>query len=103
MAKLTLEQKRLETLRRQLQGKDPLAHSAKTSITRTHKPDSSQFQLENTKSYQVPSASYPTMALAATDQFLGRDLLKILILSILAIGAELILYFSLNHGFVHLF
>ncbi len=96
MAKLTLEQKRLETLRRQLQGKDPLARAEKGSLTRTHQPEASTFKIDSTVSYSpsVTQVSTPLASLQTSTLYLKKDLLRILILASLAIGTLMILYLS---------
>lgn len=96
MAKLTLEQKRLETLRRQLQGKDPLARAEKGAITRTHQPERSNFKIDSTMSYtpQAAQISSPIASLQTGALYLKKDLLRILILASLAIGTLMILYLS---------
>jgi hypothetical protein len=83
VANITLDQKRLEALRRQLQGK--------TSLPTVQK--------EKTSAGSEQKAVSKPIATESTD-YLGRDLKKILILSTAAVAFQLILFFSLNY---HLF
>jgi len=87
MPKATLEQKRLEALRRQLSGK-----------VNVPKETSQQSELKGTFSFS--SSPHPQPTSKGDTAYLRGDLLKTLILSSLAISAELSLYFlTRNHSF----
>jgi len=92
MPKLTLEQKRLEALRRQLSGRShPIASDSKPSSNR-----SSSFKFE-------PTAEKSVSYSASTDiSYLRGDLLKVLVLSVLAIGVQLFLYSLSTHNVINL-
>lgn len=87
MPKATLEQKRLEALRRQLSGKA------------THmKAYTKQSEPKGTFSFSSSTPSHSNTK--ADTAYLRGDLLKTLILSSLAIASELSLYFlTRNHSF----
>lgn len=85
MPQVVLDQKRLETLRRQLQGKE----QSYTKYTLDKKHVSSS------------NLSHSTEPLSTSTNYLRRDMLKILILSTLAIGVQLCLYLSLSKNLIH--
>jgi len=99
MPKLTLEQKRRETLRRQLYGREDTAF--KTPKNSTIK--SSAQPAANVKTYSLSDyqPSTPNSELL-TSNYLTHDLSKVLIFSVLAIGAQFILFFLLQHNLVKL-
>jgi len=84
MPKATLEEKRLENLRRQLSGK--MVH-----------PQESSEKSSNTKTFSF-KASTSSSTTKADTAYLRGDLLKTFILSTLAVAAELSIYFlTKNH------
>ena len=92
--KLTSTEKRLQLLRTQLYGKE------EGSSTVLPKPvNSSAF------SFKIPTKSgESTKMLTNTSDthYLRHDLLKILLLAILAVGIEAILYIGINQGIIKL-
>lgn len=91
MAKLTLEEKRLQNLRMQLFGKErPAAtKSVKQSSTENSSPK-----------IEVKSYSAPVHTVEAA--FLKQDLIKVAALSGAAIGIQFLLYFLSLRGIIHL-
>ena len=95
MPKLTLEDKRRETLRRQLYGKEV------ASIKLPHK-QSSPHQPENSGTFSLPDYQTVTTATQSTTAYLTKDLTKVLTFSILAVTAQLTLYLSLQNHLIKL-
>ncbi len=94
MAKLTLEERRLQTLRAQLQGKPHAIHRSDIKPAR-NRSDEARVSIPTSPEY--PSLGNETGALT-NDLYLKKDLLRILILSTLAIALQICLYFlKLNH------
>lgn len=94
MPKKKPEQKRLEALRRQLYGKSP-SESYKTKVSSVKSyPESYELN-------KVPINESKAVITLDGENFLKRDLLKIIILSALAIGAQLLLFWSLQMKLVH--
>jgi hypothetical protein len=90
MPKTTLEEKRLEALRRQLSGKPHLTLSTK-------KPDASS------SSFELKAGSSSTQSSTLADiSYLRKDLLKVLLLSFLAIALELSFFSLSNHHLLNL-
>lgn len=95
MPKKTLEEKRLENLRRQLSGK-------------SHRQEEVMEKVKTTGSFSFSSSSQSlsSSALKADTAYLRTDLLKILFLSSIAITVEVSLHFLfqshiLNLGSLH--
>lgn len=92
MAKLTLEQKRLEILRRQLYGKGG-------SVTKTNRSNIGYRVSEASEQRVHATTDKPsTTNDLQTVSFLKRDLFKILILSTLALSLQMLLYLSTKNG-----
>lgn len=90
MAKISIDQKRLENLRRQLYGKEKLIYK---------KPPVDLPALNNV----LESKNQPTVVSTTLDtSHLKKDLIKIFILSILAVGIQLTLYFLSLKNFINL-
>jgi hypothetical protein len=87
MASVTLEQKKLEQLKQQLFGK----------ADSTYKVTGKQFK----ESMKAPHATSQVATLESVD--LKSDLLKIGLLSILALGIQLSLFLANQHGLIKLF
>ncbi|MBI3485976.1 hypothetical protein HY025_03450 [Candidatus Daviesbacteria bacterium] len=88
MSKLSLQEKRLQTLRRQLYSK-PIVKENK--IYETVKDSTPIIQI-STQPLNIAEISY-----------LRVDLLKVLILSTLAIGTQLLLYFASRNHLINLY
>jgi hypothetical protein len=89
MAKLTLEEKRLQALRTQLLGKD---QSPKVKFANnSQKP--TDLEIET-----VQKSTITTLP----QTFVKNDLIKIFILSAIAVGTQLILFWTLKMNFIHL-
>lgn len=90
MAKLTLEEKRRQNLKRQLYGKDsfqePKTHVVDTNSNTIKTPTTLNERVENTEN----------------GDYLKRDLTKILIVSIAAIIIQFALFWALNHHLITL-
>jgi hypothetical protein len=91
MPKLTLEDKRRELLRRQLYGKE-------VTSPKSSKPKSHQAGTYAISNYSTSNSNSETL----NTDYLTRDLTKILIFSVLAIGIQLSLYFLMQHNLVKL-
>lgn len=97
MTKATLDQKRLEALRRQLYGKpDPKRTEAVSSTLPSQSYNFAQYNKEvisknttDNKTGQLPKSEFA---------YLKKDLLKILSLSSLALSAQLLLYLATRNG-----
>ena len=84
MAKLTLEEKRLQTLRNQLMGKPA-------------SPGRSHSSAKNQEPVKVSSFSQTSTHTQAMEiNYLKVDLFKVLILTLLALGIQLSLFVSLK-------
>ena len=93
MSKLTLEEKRLQQLRMQLFGKE-------RKITKVIKPSSGPAS-------KMPLESKPTTSLLQGNQtheakFLKQDISKVMILSLLAVGSQIVLYYLSTQGIIRL-
>lgn len=97
MPKLTLEEKRLEQLRRQLSGKES-PHRPKESVKSG--PSDNLYQLDQRNI--TPSLNYSPNVSGSDTLYLRKDLLKVLLLSGLAIAVELFLYFGSKNHFLNL-
>lgn len=109
MPKFTLDQKRLETLRRQLYGKGEQSIAKKKSYPRKE-PVAQQRQepISNSSHLTPPRNSFSTklttpLVTVQDTNFLKKDLLKILALTSLAIGSQLVLFIALQNKLVKLF
>ena len=92
MPKLTLEDKRRETLRRQLYGKEE-------SFSFTKKPQKSAETKTITRELAFTnSGSTP----AETTTYLYKDLTKVISFSVLALGFQLSLYFLMQNNILKL-
>ncbi len=95
MAKLTLQERRIETLRQQLKGK--------TLVIPTRENRSQQVDYSKTftlESSPMRENSHETAAVSAT--YLRNDLLKIVTLTALAIGTQVALFFASKNNLVNL-
>lgn len=96
MSKYTLEEKRLQSLRRQLYGKQDnqikLSDQPKTSIQSNHgyKFEIIKQNINNTASEVDSGAIY-----------LKKDLLKITYISFVALSLQVLLYWSLSMKLIH--
>lgn len=98
MPKITLEQKRLEQLRRQLYGKERDTVSIKKQPEKTSSSNSSHsYSLAAVET--LPGSS---QSVSLDINYLKKDLLKIVSLSATALAAQLLLYFSLQMKIFHL-
>jgi hypothetical protein len=96
MPKLTLEDKRRETLRRQLYGKEETfkVQSSQLAASSSKAKDSQKtfsYSVAPTNSYQLTTANY-----------LYKDLTKVILFSVLAIALQLSLYFLMQNHLVRL-
>ena len=85
--------KKREQLRRQLYGKEvmgpkPKGQSSSSSSHQTFKYSS--------------SAAHTSSVEATTANYLVRDLTKILILSVVAVGLQILLFWAINHNLIKL-
>ena len=94
MAKLTLEEKKLEKIRLQLFGKQQ-NNQSKIKTVHLEKNISAE-EITSTIKNSTPSIHI----LEGT--FLKRDLVKVLILSTAAIGTQFLLYYLSLKGIIHL-
>lgn len=92
MPQLTLDQKRLETLRRQLYGKgESVTKIGRSNIEYRVSP-------ANEQRVHATGDKPSTTNDLQTVLFLKRDLFKILILSTLALSLQILLYLSTKNG-----
>lgn len=95
----TLDQKRRETLRRQLYGKEVIT-------SKKGNPSVSKQKREENQTHSTFSYTNNTQTLGSSDlhsqSYVSRDLIKILIFSVIAIAAQLTLYFAINNHLVKL-
>lgn len=93
MVKLTLEEKKLRQLRQQLFGKE-----------RTDPPKKSVTQSNPTLIQNKPtsSRSTPSDIHSIEETFMQKDLLKVLILSLFAIGGQFFLFYLSQQGIINL-
>ncbi len=97
MAKVTLDQKRLEALRRQLYGSQKPINPKKQVKPQT----GSAYSLPK-ESVQAQSQVISSSSMGTESTYLRTDLTKILVLSSLAVIAQLILHWSLQMKLIHL-
>ncbi len=98
MAKLTLEERRIQTLRQQLLGKHRLViPTQKTKDDPKTTTKSNTFNLS--ESLDKPSTGTGTTTSAT---YLKNDLFKILLLSSIAIGAQILLLYAANNNLINL-
>lgn len=90
MPKLTLEEKRLQTLKRQLFGKE------------THEYRARQNPLGLTPTIKLPPFAISPVPAQPETSYLKSDLLRILILASLLLGAQLLLYLSSLRNLINL-
>ena len=91
MPKHTLEEKRLQTLRQQLYGKEePKQTSLKSAPKKISYTSAARLN---------PTA---TVTSAFTTPYLKQDLLKVTVLTLIAIGSQLLLYFLLRNQMLKL-
>lgn len=102
MPKVTLDQKRLEMLRRQLQGKgEPRAKRSTSKLSESK--TLSEAGLYNKVGFSQKIADKPTYSSSESSAtYLKRDLLKILILSSLAMSIQVLLYFAVRNNLLNL-
>ncbi|KKR80152.1 MAG: hypothetical protein UU73_C0001G0319 [Candidatus Daviesbacteria bacterium GW2011_GWA1_41_61] len=86
--KLTDTEKKLQSLRAQLYGKDK-------DLTPTSPSKTNSFSFKSS-----PEEAAPGTKTTADTGYLRHDLLKILLLASLMIGAQVALYFSLKSNFI---
>lgn len=109
MARVTLDQKRLEALRRQLYGKETIGPEKLRKLKINQKVSKPESQIHWTAETQISSdvsstsqsfqsSSNDTQAVV----FLRKDLFKILSLSSLALCAQLLLYLATRNNLVNL-
>ncbi len=101
MSKYTLEEKRLERLRRQLYGKQDGQTKPQSQPKISTQPKN-----ENKNEYKYEAVRQDMSNLALTDNqshtaFLKKDLLKITYISLGALSLQLLLYWSLSMKLVH--
>lgn len=96
--KLTLEEKRRETLRSQLFGKE---EAAQKSDIRHQISDESK-QAKDNRTFSLASQPTSTLYTLPTTTYLAKDLTKVLAFSVLAIGTQLTLYFLLQNHLIKL-
>ncbi len=92
MSKLTLEEKRLQQIRMQLFGKERPNPKAKVVVSST----------ATDKKAPSKATSSVSHAHASEAVFLNQDLIKVLILSFLMIGSQLVLYYLSSQGIINL-
>lgn len=90
MSKLSIDQKRLETLRRQLYGKEKNTDFKKAVIKPARQPSTPSL-LTTPSSISAPR---PSDASTQDLGYLKKDLAKVGILSVVAIGIQLLFYFT---------
>lgn len=96
MAQVQLDEKRLKTIRAQLYGKEvKVKKNFNDSKSSTEKV--THFDRPETPAFRTPADP-----VSSTAMFLKTDLLRIIILSTLAIGTQLFLYFAIRNGFLSL-
>jgi hypothetical protein len=93
MSKLTLEEKKLQQIRMQLFGKDRPVTNSKTVRS------GNSIAVKSTPSAPMSSVSH---AHASEAVFLNRDLVKVVLLSFLMIGSQLVLYYLSSQGIINL-
>lgn len=93
MPKLTIEERRIQTLRQQLQGKQVIQ-----SFSQPKKDEDNSSKV----SFSLPSTQTTTIHPIKDTTYLKNDLLKILILSTLAIGTQVLLLLASNNNLVNL-
>lgn len=100
MPKVTLEEKRLETLRRQLYGKAQKSDvgNQKSEVKTQQPTNDNQYSMSNPPPVTLQS---PTQSLVDSN-YLRKDLTKIFYLSSLALGTQLLLYFLTKNHLVNL-
>ncbi len=98
MPKLTLEQKRRETLRRQLYGKEVSTPKVSRSQTTNANNDTNESKTFSMIDYSTST----THSELLTTNYLSRDLTKILIFSSLAIATQISLFLLLQNHLVKL-
>lgn len=101
MSKLTLQEKRLETLRRQLYGVGENKASKKVVVV-------NKLIKENTSSFALTEAKIGSANLTSTNQtvqdslFLKKDLTRIAVLSTVALVTQILLYYGFLHNLIKL-
>jgi hypothetical protein len=101
MPKITLEQKRLEALRRQLQGRGEVRDKSLKSHLEA-KPTQRSWQYNSETVTKQPGTKTSSVSSQISPAFLKRDLLKILILSALAMSLQIMLYFFVRSNMLNL-
>lgn len=96
MARLSLDDKKLKTLREQLYGKN----KEKKRFSSASKLSDRKVQSDQ-KTAELPLPFNPSNTLTDTT-FVGKDLSKIFILGSIAIGCQLVLYFAMRNGLLDL-
>lgn len=93
MAKLTLEEKKLEKIRLQLFGKEQTVSAKKAS----------PFVKQNaTINESTPIKSHASSAHSVESGFMKKDLMKVAVLSLVAIGGQFLLYYLSLQGIINL-
>lgn len=98
MSKYTLEEKRLQLIRRQLYGKQ----DSQTKLSNKHKPliqSKDEYKFEAVK--QDINISTLSPEIGSNAIFLKKDLFKIAYISLGAIGLQILLFWSLSMKLVH--
>jgi hypothetical protein len=96
MAKLTLEEKRLQQIRMQLFGKE-----TKTSKNGAH-PSRVQTVVDTQDKSPIVSSSSSNSSNLGEARFLKQDISKVIILSGIAIGGQFLLHYLSLQGIVNL-
>jgi hypothetical protein len=93
MAKLTLEEKRLEKIRMQLFGKERPSSEKKTAT----------FIKKTSEIVDAPPVkNYISSTHSIDSRFMQRDLMKVAVLSFVAIGGQFLLYYLSLQGIINL-
>lgn len=103
MPQITLEEKKLQTLRRQLFGKQaPHLLDNKKIKSQPKEETSPKFTLRLDKITSTPQVSKAQSVVFDTN-YLGKDLTKILILTSLALALQMLLYLGTKNNLIRLF
>ena len=93
MAKLTLEEKRLEKIRMQLFGKEQNTSAKKASVFVKKNSDTNQ---------SAPLKTHVSSTHFVESGFMKKDLMKVAVLSLIAIGGQFLLYYLSLQGIINL-
>lgn len=98
MPKLTLEEKKRETIRRQLYGREVMVVTDKV----TKDDGANELSPAGFKLIDFSVTHTPDQQTVATGNYFRKDLTKTLISSVVAIGAQLALFFAIRQHLVKL-